>query len=129
MSAFAQDGTGDWLLTTKGGGKKLTLVTDVSQLAAQKLTNRFTLWLGEWFLNPAIGLPFFTLIAVKNPDLGVLKQLFSRIVLDIPGITKLDFLNLNLTNTRQLVMNMQAKTDSAFIVTGGEGSPFIVKNF
>jgi hypothetical protein len=127
MSCLQQDGTGDLLLTAANGSKHLTLIKDVADCAAQKLTNRFLLFLGEWFLDSSQGLPFYQLIAVKNPDPTVLERLFTNIVLSVPGVTKVDFLTVKINNQRQASMQMQAEVDGAYVITGGPGSPFVVK--
>lgn len=128
MSCLAQDGTGDLLLTKARGGKNLTIIQDKTVAAAQKLTNRFLLFLGEWYLDTRIGLPFFQLIAVKNPDLRVLKQLFTKVVLSVPPIVAIEQLDVTLDSRRQARLSLRARTDTGAIITGGEGNAFIVAN-
>ena len=127
MSCFLQDGTGDLVLTLgSNGGKNLTLVSGVSQCAAQKLTNRFLLFAGEWFLNTAVGLLYYQLIAVKNPDLSVLKSYFTKVVLSVPGIVQVNGLQLALNSRRQASLALQALTDEGFVIVGGPGNAFVV---
>lgn len=128
MSSFLQDGTGDLVLTTVNGGKRLTLVTDPTTCAAQKLTNRFLIWLGEWFLDTRVGFPYFQQVAVKNPNLRVLKQLFSKVVLSVPPIVSIDFLTVTLGANRQAQVALRARTDTGQTIVGGEGNTFIVEN-
>lgn len=127
MSCFLQSSQGDLVLTLgENGAKNLTVVTDVSACAAQKLTNRFLLWLGEWFLDIRQGLPFFNQIAVKNPNLNVLKQLFTRVVLSVPGIVSVDTMNLTLNAKRQATLTLTATTDEGATIVGGAGNAFVV---
>lgn len=127
MSCFAQDGTGDLLLTTKNGGRTLTLVTDPTAAAAQKLTNRFLFFQGEWFLDTRQGLPYFQIASQKNPDLRGLQQLFSKIVLSVPPIVSIDYLTVNLNARRQAQVALSAKTNTGATIVGGQGNQFIVE--
>ena len=102
------------------------LTSDVGACAAQKLTNRFLLFLGEWFLNTGIGLPFFQVIAIKNPDLKVLQNLFTKVVRSIPTIASIDYLTVTLNSARQCLLGLSAKTSSGQTIVGGEGSNFVV---
>jgi len=126
MSCFAQDGTGDLLLTRANAGKTLTLVRDPNACAAQKLTNRFLLIQGEWFLDTRVGLPFFQFLTVKNPDVRALQQLFSKVVLSVPPIVSIDFLTVNIDPQRHCGVALSAKTNTGATITGGQGNSFIV---
>lgn len=126
MSCLAQTGTGDLLLTTVNGGKRLTLVTDISACAAQKLTNRFLIFQGEWFLDTRIGLAYFSFIAQKNPPIPALQQYLSKVVLSVPGIASIDYLTVQLTPQRVGKVALSAKTNTGATITGGEGNAFIV---
>ena len=127
MSSFAQTGTGDLALSVVNGGKRLTLVTDVSACAAQKLTNRFLLFLGEWFLDTRIGLAFFSFIAQKNPNMIALQQYLTKVVLSVPGIASVDYLTVTLNPQRVGTVSLSAKTNTGATIVGGEGTAFIVK--
>lgn len=127
MSCFLQGNTGDLQLTLRNGSKTLSLVTDVAECAAQKLTNRFLLWLGEWFLDTSLGLPFFQQIAVKNPNLKNLQALFTKVVLGVPGIASVSQLILTLNARRQAMLNLIAQADDGSTIVGGEGPAFVVQ--
>ena len=127
MSGFLQDGSGDLSLVTANGGKNLSLVTDKTQWAAQHLTNRFLFFLGEWFLDTTLGLPYFQQIAVKNPDLRVLTQLFTKVVLGVPPIVSIEQLSVSLNAARQASLFLRAKTDNGQTIVGGEGNAFVVQ--
>lgn len=127
MSYFLQDGTGDLLLTTRNGAKGLTLSSDSSAAAAQKLTNRFLLFLGEWFLDTTIGLPYYQAIAVKNPNKKVLKQLFQQVILSVPTISKILELTVDISPRRVCSLFLRAQTDENKVIVGGEGPAFVVQ--
>lgn len=107
--------------------KRATLITDPAAAGAQKLSNKFRFFLGEWFLDQRLGVPYYQVVFVKNPDLGAIKQLFRKVIMgtapfvDVPSLT----VTLNAA-TRVLGFTFRAATDSGAIVTGGSGQAFIV---
>jgi hypothetical protein len=56
------------------------------EYAAQKIRQRFKLFLGEWFLDQSLGVPWFTEVFVKNPNLDLIRALFRAELLKGPGI-------------------------------------------
>lgn len=64
---------GDLLIPTNGQPR---LTSGTAQAAAQRLRVRLLMFLGEWFLDTASGLPYFQEIFVTVPDDGVLRTLF-----------------------------------------------------
>lgn len=124
MSSFLQDGTGDLALTAN---KRLTLVTDPVQCGAAKLTNRFLLFLGEWFLDTRIGLPFYQQIAVKNPSIRALTALFQKVVLSTPPIVAINTLQVTVDSRRRAKLLLDATCDTGQHIVGGEGGAFIVQ--
>lgn len=67
--------------------KNLRLTIDNSEFISQKIENKFSFYLGEWFLNQESGIPFLARenrnrddstqnIFVKNPDLNFVNSLF-----------------------------------------------------
>ena len=56
------------------------------EYAAQKIRQRFKLFLGEWFLDQSLGVPWFTQVFVKNPNLDAIRALFRAELLKVPGI-------------------------------------------
>lgn len=123
MACFAQDGTGDLLLSTD---KRFTLITDKAQCAAQNLTNRFLLFEGEWFLDTRLGFPFYRVIAVKNPDIRTLRQVFSRVILTTQSIVAINRLDIVLHPNRSASVDLECQCDNGAIIVGGN-TEFIVK--
>jgi hypothetical protein len=76
---------------------------------------------GEWWLDPAIGMPYFTEVFKKYPDLTVLKQAFSTVIYGVQGVTKINDLQLTLNRaTRVLTVTFHA-TGTAEIASGTTG--------
>lgn len=106
---------------------RLVLVSDVNTLTAQKLTNRFQFFLGEWFMNALEGIPYYQQIFVKNPDINAIGQLFYRVITQTPGVRDVRSASLNfISTTRQLLADFVVVTDTGAILTGGLGQPFVV---
>ncbi len=85
------------------------------------------MFLGEWFLDTRQGLPYFQQIAVKNPSIRALQQLFSKVVLSVPPIVSIDFLTVTLAPNRQASLALRARTDTGQAIVGGPGNSFIVE--
>jgi hypothetical protein len=60
----------------------LVLLTDTSDETRQRLTSKFKTYLGEWFLNNSIGIPYFEDILIKNPDLGRIRSIFREVIIN-----------------------------------------------
>lgn len=57
---------------------------------AQKIRARFQMFLGEWFLDVTLGVPFYRDIFVKNPDMVVVRSVFRRVLLSVPQVTEIE---------------------------------------
>jgi hypothetical protein len=96
---------------------------------AQRLTIRFKMWLGEWFLDQRIGVPYIDQIFVKAPRLALIERIFRKVVEKTPGCAGVKKFAMSVDfRTRQLsVTELEAMlvsgdtfiaTSSTFIVTG-----------
>lgn len=107
---------------------QLVLQTDAGEEAATFLQGAFQIVLGEWFADTRIGVPYFGVVLVKNPDIGVVRQLFRAVILSAPRVV--DVLKLEITlnkRTRRADFVFRALADSGQVITGGTGVPFIVE--
>lgn len=77
--------TGDLLL--ESGNLRLTSGLDA---IAQDVTIRLRFFLGEWFLDTRVGVPYFQEILVKNPNIPRVTQLLRQVVQETPGVTSVD---------------------------------------
>lgn len=100
-----------------------------SELARQKLAARFKFFLGEWFLDQRQGLPYYRDVFKKNPDLGVIRSVFRRVVLDCPGIVGIRKFELKFDHSaRELSFDFTAiATDGALISVAPSDRLFIVR--
>ncbi len=119
MSAFLETQDSDFALDAGS----LVVVSDGIDIV-QTIENRFRFFLGEWFLNKLEGIPYYGKVFVKNPDLGVVRQIFDRVVTTTPGVISLEeFQFVWDPEKRELTYNFRAL--SALGAIAG-GAPFIV---
>lgn len=123
MSAIALTTTGDFDLSSGN----LQIVADPAQALAIELRARFKLWLGEWYLDTRIGVPYRQVVLVKNPNIAIIRTLFKKVILDTPGVKTLDQFSLTYDpRTRTAAFSFSATTDTGAVISGGSGQPFIV---
>ena len=100
------DDSGDWQLS----GGELVLTRDAEEVR-QFIIQKMKTFLGEWFLDTRLGIPYFDEIFVKRPDPTVLEVVFINQIISTPGIVDLVEFDLNLDNaTRNLTLSMRATT-------------------
>lgn len=86
----------------------LSLVTETAAIA-QHLRIRLRTFLGEWFLDSRIGMPYFEEFLVKNPNKLVLDSRIREAVLETPGIVACGDIDYELTGaTRALAITFTA---------------------
>lgn len=123
MASFALDpATGD-LQIVNGRFRKITGAEE----KAQKINARLDLFLGEWFLDTRVGVPWYELVLVKNPDLEVVRQVFRRVINSVEGIAEVVDVTLVFDREkRELSYEYEALDDEGTRITGGSQEPFIV---
>lgn len=124
MSAFAQTVTGDLDISTGN----LRIERDLAQVTAWKLTNLFSFFKGEWFLDTRQGVPYFQYVFVTNPNLQIISTIFDRVARSAPGVATLRSRNIVFTpRTRSMVATFEAVTKNGAVLVGGPGVPFIIQ--
>jgi len=89
MSDFALDEFGDLDLS-----KNDLQIIDGSDAVAQHLLIRLRLFRGEWFLDQRVGIPYYTDILLKAPNLIAVRGIFARAVATTPGVKKIERFDL-----------------------------------
>lgn len=108
MADLALDNNLDLGLT----GDRLSLVEGADAIA-QKVGIRLRFIRGEWFLDERIGLPYYTDVLVKNPDLTVVQSLFRRAIASTPGILEIVRFSLTVDAARRVArVEFQARADN-----------------
>lgn len=65
----------------------LVAVNEESSVA-QRVRFALRLNQGEWFLNTTVGLPYFSTILVKNPNVTAIDALIRATATSVPGVAK-----------------------------------------
>lgn len=55
----------------------------------QDILTALQVYLGEWFLDQTVGMPFYQVIFVKNVDEALVNAAFINQILAVPGVTAL----------------------------------------
>jgi hypothetical protein len=96
--------------------------------AAIALRNKFLFVKGEYFLDTRQGVPYFQYVFVKNPDLLIVKDLFTQVIKSVPGVASIDRLDVSFDRaTRKGAFSFRAIAANGKVITGGSGQPFIVE--
>lgn len=124
MATFAQTTDQDLALTNG----QLVLVTNPAEETAIELRNKFRFVQGEYFLDTREGVPYFSLIFVKNPDLLLVRQILRNVILSCAGVKEILSLETSLdARTRKLTFRFRVRAIDGQIIVGGSGEPFIVE--
>lgn len=122
MSTILTDVNGDWDLT----GGRVTIVTGPVE-TKQRIEGRLKLFKGQWFRDTRLGVPYFQIVLVKNPDLDAIRQMIKSIIADTQGVKAVTSVTMTLDRQRRkLLYSWIATHDSSAVIQGGEGVPFIV---
>ena len=90
----------------------------------QHLVQRLKTFMGEWFLDLRIGVPYFQQVMVKNPDPVVLDSVFKSEIINTPGIVELLTFALQLdARTRELQLSFKAVNDAGTAIAISEVLP------
>ena len=108
------------LLTADGdldfSSNNFSIVTGDDELV-QKLFVRLQFFLGEWFLDERVGIPYYQEILKKNPNLVSVRRIFRDTIVTTNGVEDLDTFNFEFDRaTRALTMSFTAvKTEGGTI--------------
>ncbi len=64
----------------------LRLTPDLQTYVVQRLDENFSFFLGEYFLNLRLGIPYFERVIGQKPDLALLQTLLSRAAQQTVGV-------------------------------------------
>ena len=107
MSDIRLDQSGD--IALEAGQLSLN---DGIESIRQHLQVRLRFFLGEWFLDQTVGVPYFQNVFVDRPRANVLTTVFKREILATPGVIELEDFALSIDRaTRTLSVSFKAKTD------------------
>lgn len=115
MKALLIDAAGDLDTSARTLQLTRTSVEYVKQRVAQRLSG----FLGEFFLDQRQGVPWFQLVLIKNPDQGLIKSVIGKVVLGTAGVTALRDITVTLnTGARTCEIAWAAEIETGEIVRG-----------
>lgn len=84
----------------------------------QKIEQRFKMFLGEWYLNLAEGVPYYRDVFKKNPTLSVIESVFRKVLLSTPGVKEVRSFKMAFNSkTRKLSASYEVGTDEGATLT------------
>ena len=102
------------LVDDENGLAQLVVLTGPA-FVRQKIAARLKFFLGEWFLNLREGVPYYRIVLVANPDLGLIRTLFRRVILSVEEVADLTKLVVHYDKpTRTIAVEFDAE-----LVEGG----------
>lgn len=100
------------------------LLVDQADAIRQHLAQRLKTFMGEWFLDLRVGIPYLQQVMVKSPDPVVLDTVFKTEIINTPGIVELLEFDLRIdAGTRVLQLAFKALADTGAIITYNEVLP------
>jgi len=105
---FKLDATGDLDITNNS----FSLVEGAAAVK-QHCQVRLKFFLGEWFLDTRIGVPWFQQILVKGVSTTMVQQIIRDVILGTPGVKSIDAFSMVLNDaTRELAVEVSGKLDA-----------------
>ena len=91
----------------------------VSPLLSQRIKHRLQTFRGECYLDRTIGVPYFSEVMKKNPDLGRIRSLLAAVISGVEGVVKILSLDVLFTQrTRTLSVKFKVMGSENSIVEG-----------
>ena len=82
------------LALTEDGDLKITdnalTIVDGDEALRQHLAIRLRFFLGEWFLDNRIGIPYFDDVLIKNPNLVLVRGILRSAISTTPGVESIE---------------------------------------
>ncbi len=106
----------------------LRFTPDLRTYTAQRLHENLCFFLGEWFLDQRLGIPYFERIIGQKPDLGLIDTLYRRAISKTPGVAVIKQLRLAFDRaTRALSVRFEVTLNDGTALTEADMQrPFIV---
>lgn len=107
---FYRDEISDDIWIDGAGRPRLTASNQ--EEVAQRLGVSLRRFLGEWFLEPTLGVPYFEQILVKNPDISAIRAAYLSVLNADPGVVSVTSLDLSFVG-RTLSVGVEVLTSLA----------------
>ncbi len=88
-----------------------------SEETAQNLSVNLRTFLGEWFLNTSLGIPWFQEILVKGTSIQQIESIILNAILSTNGVLNVSRFNIELDNNeRQLSIDSTIQSEEGDII-------------
>lgn len=113
---------GDLYLTNGTVRLTQTLAEEVAQI----LWIRFQFWLGEWFLDRAQGMPYQQTILGQKTPIGIIQQIYKRVIVTCPGVQALTAFTLTRLSSRKIAIAFACLLVDGTTLNSADFGQFIV---
>lgn len=113
MSDFKLDDNWDLELTKSN----ITLIETIEKETVQRLKIKFYTYLGEWYLNKNVGIPYFQTIFKKGTPKAVVDGIFKTLITNDRNVVSLDKYESQITRGYEYVMAFTATVNQGKVVT------------
>jgi hypothetical protein len=101
------------------------VIVDGEEAIDQNLRLRLKFFLSEFFLDERQGIPFYREVFVKNPNIRLLRSIFTEAIRTTEGITSVNSMSLAVDSpSRTLTLSFVATMDTGATL---EYDPFILE--
>ena len=101
-------------------GYDLKLTSNDIEYYSQKIEIVLSTFKGEWWLNDEIGMPWFTDILTKNPNIPLIDNIIKTEILAIDGVSKIIEYKNNYDNQlRTMTVSLKVELTSGELVEVG----------
>lgn len=101
----------------------IQLTSTLAEYVVAAIQERLSMFAGEWYLDTREGVPYFRIVS-ERPDVRLLRSLFRRAVLAVPGVDDVTLLEVEFqSRTRDLLVTIDVTLTDGEVLTD---VPFIV---
>lgn len=91
-------------------------IVDRQDAVKENIKQRLRLFLGEWFLDTASGIPYYQDVLKKNPNPVIVQGVFQDAIINTPGVLELLDFQLNYSRSaRTLEITFSVRTTTGQI--------------
>ena len=92
------------------------MLIDNAERVAQQIVISLRFWLGEWFLDTCLGVPYLEYVLIKNPNINHVRQVIAEAIMQVTGVSKVDRLDFDYdAPNRALSVIYEVETDKGLI--------------
>lgn len=100
--------------------RNLAFTKTPEEMLAQRLTCKLKAFLGEWYLDRRVGVPYFEEVLVKNPNIAKIRALLLSVVSTDPQVARVLVFDVDFQpGTREFLVNFKVQAHDG---TEAEGS-------